>query len=331
MSTLSNYLLRAREGAIEIFTNLLVNSRLFRRPHPSPDASLVGQTVLVTGCNQGIGKVVAQEVIRRGGRLIMVCRNTDSAQATADEIKKEHPSADIVIYTMDLSSLNSVRSCVEKIKQDKQKIDVIINNAGILIGSRSATEDGLETMIAVNYFGTILFTLLLFNVVKESSFGRILFVCSLAHLEVKRVHLEDLHWTKARSFPSFVVYGHSKLTLMLFLCKFAKKALNHGVRVYGVDPGIAKTELGRDWSGVNGFAFKARLTRPVFRSKKLSANSVIMPALFTQDTTYNPEEFYYVDGHSKSKSATIKEGDECDKLWEITRDTLSLEDIMDTF
>lgn len=324
--------LRVKSDLIELLTNLLVSLRLYRRPLPPPDANLKGQTIVVTGSNRGIGLDVVKELVSRQAKVIMVCRDTKVAEKVASDIKSTNPSADIKIYSMDLSDFDSIRSCVETIRKNHDIIDVLVNNAGMVTGTRKDTKDGLEIQMAVNYFGTVLFTLLLLDSIKKSSFGRILFLSSLAHLQHPRVKVDDLNWKNGPYdiHSGFEVYGHTKLTLMLFLQKFASKILTHGIRTYAIDPGMSPTDIARDLiEGSRAVRIAFRILAPFMRTVRSSATSVVKPILFSKDTPYDSQKFYYADGHVKEMSPVVKDGEDCEKLWEITKDTLSMRAIMD--
>jgi retinol dehydrogenase-13 len=321
----SNNPLLRREESSEIGNNFLVNIGWRRRPSPPKDASLEGQTVLVTGSNRGIGYEVAKDVIRRGGKLIMVCRDLKGAEEAAKRIKKEtgkEEDAIITFYSMDLAKFDTIRECCDKITREVAKIDVLINNAGLLTPTRQENSDGIEITLAVHYYGTVLFTLLLFDLIKKSDFGRVIFVNSLAHHRVDQIFLDDLNW-KDKPF-SFTVYGHAKLAQMMFIQRLAKKSVKSNVRVYATDPGASRTGAQDNMGGLLGVMVRSPLFKPVYRSVGESSDSVIFPALFSKETEYDPSKFYFCDGKEKIISPVVSEGEDSDQLWEITKATLSL-------
>merc|ERR1711910_133008 len=126
----------------------------------SSKARLDGKTVVITGCNTGIGKITAMDLSKRGAKVVMLCRDTAKANLAAQEIKAE-TKGDVTVERMDLSSLNSVRDCVERLNKSLKKIDILINNAGVMMCPLSRTEEGFEMQIGTNHFGHFYLTNLL--------------------------------------------------------------------------------------------------------------------------------------------------------------------------
>ena len=142
---------------------------------------LDGKTVVITGCNTGIGKITALDMSRRGARVVMLCRDLTRAEPAAEEIRRE-TQGEVVVEKMDLASLVSIKQCVERMEEKTEKIDVLINNAGVMMCPLSRTEEGFEMQIGTNHFGHFYLTNLLLPLVKKSGSGaRIVTVSSLAH------------------------------------------------------------------------------------------------------------------------------------------------------
>ncbi len=123
--------------------------------------------MVVTGCNTGIGRETAADLARRGGRVIMACRNVEAAEEAAKYARwRAGGAAEVAVYRLDLASLSSVRSCAEKIAKEESRVDVLINNAGVAMCPHQQTEDGFEMQIGTNHFGHFLFTNLLLDKLK---------------------------------------------------------------------------------------------------------------------------------------------------------------------
>ncbi len=120
---------------------------------------------MVTGCNVGIGKETAADLARRGARVVMACRNVRAAEEAAEEIRRAQ-SGEVAVYRLDLASLASVRRCAGEINSKEDRVDVLVNNAGVMMCPKQETEDGLEMQVGTNHFGHFLFTNLLLDKMK---------------------------------------------------------------------------------------------------------------------------------------------------------------------
>ena len=332
MSALKHYGHRYKISLGEVTRNCISNARLLRRPDLPTDLTFEGKVVIVTGGNRGIGRKVSTILVQRKvTRLIIACRDVSLGQVAADDIKKDFPETEstIVVYQLDLSSRESIRRFTEEITAKEAKVDALINNAAILTYDRRETIDGDEMMIGVNYFGTVMLTFLLFDHLKATSADpRIIFVSSIAHTETRRVRLQDMQWKKEGSFPFFQVYGHTKLALLLFLSKFAQKSKELGVLVYAVDPGVSKTDLGRDVNPRGGFSaaeimLRGGIARPGMRSVHEAATSVLWPLAFKREE-YDALRFNSRDGAFQEVSPGGKDQAAAEQLWNLTADHLHL-------
>ncbi|KAB7495488.1 Retinol dehydrogenase 13, partial [Armadillidium nasatum] len=168
---------------------LLILRWYVRRPMYKGKARIDGKTIVITGGNTGIGKETARELAKRGGKVVILCRNVVKGNVAAEEIQKETNSP-VDVYEVDLTDLQSIRKCAEDLKETQPKIDILINNAeygnlplftGVMMTPKLETKDGLEMQIGTNHFGHFLLTLLLLNNIKASPPSRIINVSSLAH------------------------------------------------------------------------------------------------------------------------------------------------------
>ncbi|KAF6205919.1 hypothetical protein GE061_020095 [Apolygus lucorum] len=211
------------------------------------DARLDGKIAIVTGCNTGIGKVTVEEFARRGARVIMACRNVQKAEEAARDIHKSldqvEGRGEVVIFKLDLSSLDSVRKCAADIIKSERRIHLLINNAGVMLCPYELTVDGYEMQFATNHLGHFLFTLLLLPTILASAPARIVNVSSKAHVAAKSMHFEDVNLTK--HYGPIPAYGRSKLANILFSRELAKRLEGTGVTVYSLHPGVVDTDLGR--------------------------------------------------------------------------------------
>ncbi|KAH8339679.1 hypothetical protein KR074_002933 [Drosophila pseudoananassae] len=206
-----------------------------------------GKVVIVTGCNTGIGKETALELAKRGARVYMACRDPGRCETARLDIMKKSQNQQLFNRTLDLGSLQSVRNFVERFKAEETRLDLLINNAGVMACPRSLTADGFEQQLGVNHLGHFLLTNLLLDRLKQSAPSRIVVVSSAAHL-LGRINRDDL--MSEKKYSKFLgAYSQSKLANILFTRKLATMLKDTGVTVNCCHPGVVRTELNRHFSG----------------------------------------------------------------------------------
>lgn len=221
---------------------------------------LAGKNFIVTGANSGIGKVTAQELARRGARVLMACRSIERAQPVVDAIKQETGNPDVELVQLDLGNLASVRKAAEEILAKNIPIHGLINNAGItagLRGQKELTPDGFEPTFGTNHLGHYLLTRLLLDRIKQAGPGaRIVNVSSHSHYMAKK-----LDWERLRKPPGRLglkEYEVSKLCNVLFTKELARRLAGSGVTTYALNPGQVATNIWNRfpqpfrWMFVNG-------------------------------------------------------------------------------
>lgn len=214
-------------------------------------ARMDGKVVIITGGNAGIGKETAKELARRGARVILACRNAIKAAEAADEIFSE-TGQKVKVKKLDLTSFASVRKFAEDILETEERVDVLINNAGMMhdLGAVQVTEDGYEACFQTNYLGHALLTFLLLGVLKKSSPSRVINLTSFMHHFGNADDLEGLARGKPGRINSTLAYSHSKFAIVVFTRTLADKLRWRGVTVNAVHPGIVTTNIGKDGSGL---------------------------------------------------------------------------------
>ncbi|XP_028835198.1 retinol dehydrogenase 12 isoform X2 [Denticeps clupeoides] len=196
---------------------------------------LRGKTVVITGANTGIGKETALDMACRGARVVMACRDLTKAEKAAEEIRQSTGNRNVVVRHMDLASLYSVREFAKEFIATEDRVDILINNAGVMMCPKNITEDGYETQLAVNHLGHFLLTNLLIGLLKKSSPSRVVNVSSMLHKGGK-IHFDDLFFDK-RQYNSLVSYRQSKLANVLFSRELARQMRGTGVSSYSLHPG----------------------------------------------------------------------------------------------
>jgi NAD(P)-dependent dehydrogenase (short-subunit alcohol dehydrogenase family) len=203
-----------------------------------PDLS--GQTVVITGANTGLGLQTARVLAGRGAHVVLACRNADKARHAADRIIAANPGATASVVRLDLTSQAGVRSAAEEIRDRFPRLDLLINNAGVMEVPYQRTGDGFELTLATNHLGPFALTGLLLDRVAEN--GRIVTVSSIGHLDGV-INFDDLQ--SERSYDPDRAYGQSKLANLLFTYELDRRlrAAGSTVSALACHPGIVYTDL----------------------------------------------------------------------------------------
>ncbi|CAN7975451.1 unnamed protein product, partial [Ixodes persulcatus] len=201
----------------------------------------------------GIGKETAKELARRKARVILACRNINKGQEAANEIFRETQQT-VVVKHLDLSSLKSVRDFARDVVSTEQRLDVLINNAGMALVDNELhlTEDGYELAFQTNYLGHFLLTMLLLDLLKKTAPSRVVNVSSALHHFGATDRMEERIRGALRSSPTST-YNHTKMANVMLTIELAKRLKDDGVTVNALHPGVMETGLsdgllGRDLS-----------------------------------------------------------------------------------
>jgi len=201
--------------------------------------SIKDKTVLVTGSTDGIGKQTAIDLAELGAHVIVHGRNQDKASQTAKEVKQKTGRTDVEFVVGDLASIEQIRKMSEDIHQRFDKIDVLINNAGVYKTERELNEKGFELTFAINHLSHFLLTGLLLNLIKKSDYARIVNVASQAHgsdLDFDNLQGEQY-------FDGYDAYSRSKLCNIMFTYKLARKLSGTHITANVLHPGVIATKL----------------------------------------------------------------------------------------
>lgn len=203
-----------------------------------------GKTVLVTGANTGIGFEAARVLAERGARVLLGCRSEEKAALAIANIQKDAPDTDIAWLELDLASLASVREAAAQV-QSEPRLDLLINNAGVMMPPKSLTEDNFELQFGVNHLGHFALTGLLLTMLKEREGARIVNVSSLAHRGGRINYADinaDLYYNRMER------YAMSKFANILFTYELQRRLEAAGSPAISVacHPGGSNTELGRN-------------------------------------------------------------------------------------
>jgi len=212
----------------------------FRDWTPDRLPDLTGKVYLITGGNSGIGLEAAKMLAAAGGDIVIACRNPQKAQQAMAEIDAAGPGS-VESVTLDLASLASVRSAAQEIHERWDRLDALINNAGIMQTPATTTEDGFELQLGTNHLGHFLLAGLLFDLVEKAA-GRIVVVSSIAH-KLGRIDFDDLMVT--RRYTPTRAYTQSKLANLMFALELDRRlrAAGSPVTCIACHPGYSNTQL----------------------------------------------------------------------------------------
>jgi NAD(P)-dependent dehydrogenase (short-subunit alcohol dehydrogenase family) len=202
------------------------------------------KTAVVTGANSGIGLETARELARRGYHVVLLCRSAERAAAAKADIEASVDGASTDVVLGDLGLQSDVRRAAVEIIAKLDRLDLLVNNAGVQVRKKERTAEGHELMLAVNHLGPFLLTSLLLPLLTASAPSRIVNVASDAH-KLAKLHLEDLEATD-RGYGVFGMprYGETKLMNILFTRELARRIAGTGVTANAVHPGAVSTNLG---------------------------------------------------------------------------------------
>ena len=206
-----------------------------------------GKTVVITGGTSGIGEVAAEALAQIGARIILVARSKSRAEATLARLRRSGPGAAHSVYFADLTRLAEMKRVVAEIAHREPPIDVLINNAGALFGTRRLTEDGLEHTFALNHMSYFVVTEGLRERLLASGAARIVNTASAAH-QGATLDFDDLQ--SAKSFRATRVYGCSKLCNILFTRELARRLHGSGLTANCLHPGFVATRFADESGGL---------------------------------------------------------------------------------
>jgi NAD(P)-dependent dehydrogenase (short-subunit alcohol dehydrogenase family) len=302
---------------------------------------------VVTGANAGIGKETARQLYWSGATVILACRSVERAQAARDDIvatppadsgctgttitlsdEKQNvqvkPVGKVEIQSLDLSSLKSVRQAAKELLKKYKTIDVLINNAGIMMDQQSFTEDGYDLTMQANYLGHYLLTRLLLPAIKKSKDPRIINVTSSTYTLAAKIDLDDLFCQKGtRRYTLFGQYAQSKLAQILFTNQL--DATYDNILTASVHPGLVRTEVVRNlpvWMKA-GNAMFAWVLRSLQKTPEQGAWCSVLVA--TADKDDLPKAAYWVNRRTQETTEGAASQPDAKALWEMSAKLVGLE------
>lgn len=220
---------------------------------------LTGMTVFITGGASGLGQETARAMAAKGAHVVLAARDQSKLDAAAAEIRKQTGSDKVDTIQCDLASLASVRACGKEANERFDKIDLLINNAGVMACPLGRTAEGFELQFGTNHLGHFVLTKYLLPLVENGSGKRIVNLSSRAH-HMDQVHFDDPNYA-SRDYEKWQSYGQSKTANVLFTVALDKRLNGKGIDVFAVHPGGIMTNLGRHLTEEDRAALQARVTQ----------------------------------------------------------------------
>jgi len=285
---------------------------------------LTGKVIIVTGANSGIGFEAAKEFARKGAQTILACRSMDKARTALDRIKAEIPYALAEIIQLDLASLESVHNFVKEFKNRYNRLDVLVNNAGIMWVPYSRTVDGFESQFGTNHLSHFALTGLLVDLLLKTPNSRVVNVSSSGH-RYGKMDFDNLMYEGGKNYSRYRAYGRSKLANLLFTYELQRRFEINGADAISVaaHPGSSDTDLGRHVENKWYFRLLRPLLYKMIQSAAMGALSMIRAAV---DPDVKGGDYFGPGGFMEQKRypVVVKSNDashnEADarQLWEVS-------------
>lgn len=280
---------------------------------------LRGRTMLVTGANTGIGFEAAKTLAAKHARVLLGCRDRGKAQAAMDRIRSAMPDADLAFVPLDQADLASIREAAQQVSAEP-RLDVLLNNAGVMMPPLSRTAEGAESQFGVNHLGSFALTGLLLPKLAQTPGARVVVTASIAHRQ-GRMMWDDLHAERGYNSQSF--YGQSKLANLLFVLELDRRLRAAGlpVRAIGCHPGVSLTELMRHLPGWTQPLLP--IVRPLFNPVPAAAWPALQAATDPKaegGDYYGPQGLWEMRGKS-GKAKIAAHGlslEDARRLWDIS-------------
>lgn len=266
---------------------------------------------LITGSSGGIGKYTAIKLAQLDYQVIMLVRKSEKSNNAYQEILSKSKSKDVKMFHVDLSLQKSIRNVLEQIKAEYERIDLLINNAGVIKRKLELTEEGIEQTLAVNYFAPFLLTNSLMPLLKESKSSKIINLSSELYKKGEPIINNDFNKTK---FDGNKIYSNSKCLINYFTYELSKSISGEGITVNSLHPGVLATDAFREYPKMISKILNLFLASPEEGAKNVMY-------LSTSDAVKNITGKYF----NKTKISRIEEinADLSAKIWKDTENIIN--------
>ena len=285
-----------------------------------PDLS--GKIIIVTGGNSGIGNEAVKAFAEKGAEIISACRNMEKGEVAKAEILKDLPKAQITVMELNLMDLDSIRTFAETFKSGYKKLDILLNNAGIMMNPYALTKDGFESQMGTNHLGHFALTGLLLSLILNTPKSRVVNISSLAH-KMGKMNFNNLLFEKGKGYSRIKAYGRSKISNLLFTYELQKRfeSANASSIAVTAHPGISDTNLGRHFENI----WFVKLLMPMYMKMVQNAAMGALPGIrASTDLDVKGSDYYGPGGKGEKTGFPIKvesnpashNMEDAKKLWE---------------
>jgi len=283
---------------------------------------LTGKIIIVTGGNSGLGYESVKAFAEKGAEVIMASRSIEKGEAAKKTIGAV--KGEIVVMQLDLMDFASIKSFADNISKKYTRLDVLLNNAGIMTTPYFLTKDGLEAQNGTNHFGHFALTGQLFELIKNTPNSRIVNVSSMAHKQGK-MDFDNLLFEKGKGYSPIKSYGRSKLANLLFTYELQRKMQASGIKSIAVaaHPGVSNTNLFQYLEGKMIFKIFKPLMSPFIQEQNMGALPQIRASV---DENVKSGDYYGPDGFNEMKgfpvlvksNAASHNLEDSSKLWQVS-------------
>jgi len=278
-----------------------------------------GRLAVVTGANTGLGFETAQVLAGRGASVVLAVRDTEKGKRAAARIASAAPGANVTVQPLDLTSLESIRAAAGELRAQHPRIDLLINNAGVMFPPKQTTRDGFELQFGTNHLGHFALTGLLLEQMLPVPGSRVVTLGSIAHRIRARINFGDLQ--SQRSYSRVGAYSQSKLANLMFTYELQRRLAGAGTTIaVAAHPGLADTELTRNSPAIAAF-FYARVSQQPAMGALPVLRAATDPGVLGGQY-YGPRRFFGVRGYPKLAHSSRQSRDTAiqRRLWTVSEE-----------
>jgi retinol dehydrogenase-14 len=281
---------------------------------------MTGATVVVTGANAGVGLETAAGLVALGARVVLTARDEAKGANAADRIRARGGPGTVEVAPLDLASFASIRRFAREVAPGLGRLDVLVNNAGLVQLDYTVTEDGFETTFGVNHLGHFLLTTLLLDQLRSSTPARVVVVASLAHRSARSgLDFDDLQ--AERGYSPIGAYNRSKLANIYFTRELARRLAGSGVTANSLHPGFVASRLGRDGDGGVLGDLAMTLGRPFAISPARGARTSVY--LASSPAVADVTGQYFVRRREARPSRVATDDEAARRLWSVSEELVA--------
>jgi NAD(P)-dependent dehydrogenase (short-subunit alcohol dehydrogenase family) len=281
-----------------------------------------GRVAVITGANTGLGYETARALAEHGAHVVLAVRNLDKGKDAAARLTADGPRGEVTLQELDLTSLDSVRAASRQLRSDYDRIDLLVNNAGVMYTPKSHTKDGFELQFGTNHLGHFAFTGLLLDRLLPVAGSRVVTISSIGHRIRADIHFDDLQWEHGYNRVS--AYGQAKLANLLFAYELQRRLAPHGTTIaVAAHPGGSNTELMRHLPGWAAAVYP--VIEPILQGATMGALPQLRAATdpgVTGGQYYGPDGFGGMRGYPKVVASSTKSHDaeRQRRLWAVSEE-----------